>query len=445
MPKKYQNITLLIFSLFFYAWGEPIYILLMIVSITFNYLFGLKVSNKNQKFWLMASIVFNLGLLAFFKYSGFLMVNIERFFNLGIDFRSPGLPLGISFFTFQSLSYLIDLYRGKTKVQKNIINLALYISLFPQLIAGPIVRYTDISRELIERRVNLTDIQDGCTRFVIGLSKKILIADKIGLIASNVISSGAWGESVYIAWFGVILYGLQIYYDFSGYSDMAIGLGRMFGFHFPENFNYPYISKSISEFWRRWHISLGSWFRDYLYIPLGGNRLGNLSTLRNLFIVWFLTGLWHGASWNFVVWGLYFGLFIALEKLLKIRFKIVSNNFIKWFYATVVVFSGWSLFFSDGLKNSLSYYKSLFFNNYIISEAIIDRLKYFVYDDWAPILMALIFVVPIIPTMHKLIKRYEIKIVDLRFAGVLGIILLYYVNITYLINSSFSPFIYFRF
>ncbi len=303
---KYKNYLLLVASLFFYAWGEPTYIVIMILSIIANFIFGRQVSieNKYRKIWLTTSVIFNIGMLGVFKYTGFFIDNLNNIFNLNIMNPQIALPLGISFFTFQAMSYVIDVYRHDAKVQNNIFNMALYISLFPQLVAGPIVRYQTIADQIIEREHNLLKFEKGIGRFILGLSKKVILANSLGLLADSVFSTNINDIAILSSWLGIISYSLQIFFDFSGYSDMAIGLGQMFGFEFLENFNYPYISKSASEFWRRWHISLGSWFRDYVYIPLGGSRKGKVRTYINLFIVWFLTGFWHGASWTFIAWGL---------------------------------------------------------------------------------------------------------------------------------------------
>ena len=299
-----RNIVLLIVSLIFYAWGEPIYILLMMFSIIINYFLGLILDKSNKrKLWLIISIFFNIGLLFFFKYTDFFLSNLNNLFNIEIPLLNLTLPIGISFYTFQILSYVIDVYRKEVQVQKNILKLATYITLFPQLIAGPIVRYITICDELNKRDESIKNFASGLRRFILGLGKKVIIANNVAILADAVFNNSPNGVGSLIIWLGAIAYTIQIYFDFSGYSDMAIGLGKMFGFNFLENFNYPYIAKSITDFWRRWHISLSSFFRDYLYIPLGGNRCSKIKWFRNIFIVWFLTGLWHGASWNYIVWG----------------------------------------------------------------------------------------------------------------------------------------------
>ena len=315
---KLKNIILLIFSLIFYAWGESKYILLMLLSIFINYLFGILIDKfrKHDKLFLVLAVITNLGLLGYFKYFNF-FVNVVNKINgeTLVGFRDIVLPIGISFYTFQILSYVIDLYRKEIKVQKNILNLALYVSFFPQLIAGPIVKYKDVDNEINNRKVDLKLFASGVRRFVYGLGKKVLLSNTLALVVDTIYSYNVSQLNTPLVWIAIIAYTFQIYFDFSGYSDMAIGLGRMFGFHFLENFNLPYISQSITEFWRRWHISLSTWFKEYLYIPLGGNRKGKIRTYLNLFIVFFATGLWHGASFNFIAWGLYYGVFLIIEKL----------------------------------------------------------------------------------------------------------------------------------
>ena len=311
-PRKLKNAVLFFSSLVFYAWGEPVYVVLMLFSTVVDYTHGMlvdklmKQGKERKARWVVASsMTINLLLLGFFKYADFLIGSINGVLGTGIPLLKLALPIGISFYTFQTMSYTVDIYRGEAKVQRNIISFGAYVALFPQLIAGPIVRYQTIAEELQERKETSSDFSEGINRFLLGLGKKVLLANNIGMLWDSISAMGGQELSVATAWLGILAYSFQIYFDFSGYSDMAIGLGRMFGFHFPENFNYPYISKSITEFWRRWHISLGTWFREYVYIPLGGNRKGRLCQIRNLAIVWLLTGIWHGASWNFVVWGIY--------------------------------------------------------------------------------------------------------------------------------------------
>ena len=360
--EKYRNLLLLAASLFFYAWGEPVYLSVMVVSILINYVCGLKIVTQDggkNKAALVAGIVINLGLLGVFKYSGFAIENINALLGTQIAIKPLALPIGISFYTFQSISYLVDIYRGVCKPQKNIIKMGLFISFFPQLIAGPILKYYDIAAQIDNREVTKAKFNEGASRFLIGLAKKVVIANIMAKTADEVFGLNMADMSTQEAWMGIIAYTFQIYFDFSGYSDMAIGLGKMFGFQINENFNYPYIASSIKDFWRRWHISLSSWFKEYLYIPLGGNREGTLKTYRNLMIVFFMTGLWHGASWNFVVWGLWHGLFIVLERMLPIE-KFLRWRLVQSAYTMLVVICGWVFFRAETLSGAVAYLHRMF-------------------------------------------------------------------------------------
>ncbi len=370
--RKFRNSLLLAASLIFYAWGEKEYSLVMLGSILLNYVFGLwiaraKISDREgrtTKLILAAAVALNLAILLFFKYANFLADNLNSILiglSLPAIFIPPvHLPIGVSFFTFQALSYTIDVYRDKTPVQKNLFDLGLYVSLFPQLIAGPIVRYSDVAGQIRERTLSLEKYAGGARRFVIGLGKKVLIANTLGAVADRIFLTGVSQLHVTDAWLGVVCYALQIYFDFSGYSDMAIGLGRLFGFEFLENFNYPYISRSVTEFWRRWHISLSTWFRDYLYIPLGGSRRGPVRVYFNLLLVFFLCGLWHGASWNFVVWGLFHGMFLVLERLGLAKFLKRLWPPLRNLYVLVVIAAAWVFFRSDTIPHALGFLKVLF-------------------------------------------------------------------------------------
>ena len=351
-----QNGVLVIFSLIFYAWGEPIYVLLMIASVLINYFIGLALAKNHSKAVLILGVVFNIAVIGVFKYADFLVETINLL-GFGIPLPKIALPIGISFFTFQTMSYLFDVYRGDSAVQRSFVNLLLYISMFPQLIAGPIVRYDTIAREIDSRSISFDDIAEGSFRFLIGLGKKVILANQLSELSSQFLDGDVTALSAGSAWLGILAYTLQIYFDFSGYSDMAIGIGRCFGFHFDENFNYPYISSTITEFWRRWHISLGSFFRDYVYIPMGGNRKHQPL---NIMVVWFLTGLWHGASWNFVLWGVYFGIIIMLEKytILKVRDKIPS--FILHIYSLFLIIFGWVLFYFTDFEKIGQFICSMF-------------------------------------------------------------------------------------
>lgn len=360
----FKNCISLFASLIFYSWGGIKYLPVLCSSIFINYIFGLiidKLKDKKRfkKFFLLIGIILNLVLLFYYKYYDFAIGNINRISNVSFQFKEIALPIGISFFTFQGMSYIIDIYRKDAKVNKNIISVALYISFFPQLIAGPIVKYKDIDNQIRKRKETMEYFSYGIERFVIGLSKKVIIADTIAGIADTIFSLSNVGIDQPTAWLGAICYTFQIYFDFSGYSDMAIGLGYLFGFKFMENFNYPYISKSITEFWRRWHISLSTWFKEYLYIPLGGNRKGN--TYLNLFIVFLVTGLWHGASWNFIAWGIWNGIFIIIEKIInKKRWYIKIPCFIKTTITMFIVILGWVLFRANGLMDAINYLSIMF-------------------------------------------------------------------------------------
>lgn len=363
-PKKGRNLFLLIVSLVFYAWGEPKYVFLMIFSILVNYIFG-RLMDKNRgrqkrmKLMLVLSVVIDLGLLSVFKYTDFVITNVNAIFGSSFDLLKIALPIGISFYTFQAMSYTIDVYRNDVRVQKNLIDFGMYITMFPQLIAGPIVRYADVQDQLAERSVTTADFSEGIMRFVVGLGKKVLLANQMGAVWSEIYALGG-DVSALMAWTGAIAYTFQIYFDFSGYSDMAIGLGRMFGFKFPENFRYPYQSVSITDFWRRWHITLSTWFKEYLYIPLGGNRCGLARQALNLLIVWSLTGFWHGAGWNFVMWGLYYFVILFIEKLFLLKALDKLPKFFRHVYALLLIVIGWVIFASDDVSVLLPYLGSMF-------------------------------------------------------------------------------------
>lgn len=363
-PKKGRNLFLLIVSLVFYAWGEPKYVFLMIFSILVNYIFGRlmdkhRENKKRLKLMLVLSVVIDIGLLSVFKYTDFIITNVNAIFGANFDLLNIALPIGISFYTFQAMSYTIDVYRNDVRVQKNLIDFGMYITMFPQLIAGPIVRYADVQDQLADRSVTTADFSEGIMRFVVGLGKKVLLANQMGAVWSDIYALGG-DVSALMAWTGAIAYTFQIYFDFSGYSDMAIGLGRMFGFKFPENFRYPYQSVSITDFWRRWHITLSTWFKEYLYIPLGGNRRGLARQALNLLIVWSLTGFWHGAGWNFVMWGLYYFVILFIEKLFLLKALDKLPKFFRHVYALVLIIIGWVIFASDDVSVLLPYLGSMF-------------------------------------------------------------------------------------
>ncbi len=450
--KKIRNYILLIFSLLFYAWGEPKFVFLMMFMVFINYIVGILIDkektinekSKKAKVTLAVGVVANLAMLGYFKYSMFIMESINSLLNTTFEVKTVNLPIGISFFTFQAMSYIIDVYRNDGKVQKNLGNLMLYISLFPQLIAGPIVRYSTVDDQIRDRSETVALFESGINRFVIGLGKKILLANNMAVVADkafNLVDAGS-EISVAFAWAGVVCYTLQIYFDFSGYSDMAIGLGRMFGFEFIENFNYPYISKSIGEFWRRWHISLGSWFRDYVYIPLGGNRCSLGRNIFNLAVVWFLTGLWHGANWTFVLWGCYFGVFIILERyvLKDIMEKIPGR--LRVCITFILVVLGWVLFRATTLDAAKEYYSILFG---LGDNTLVDgNLDLFIYEYGIMFIIALFATTPFAKNLVSKVFTNKDSVVYMvcEFAFLIGIM---YICTTSLVASNFNPFIYFNF
>ena len=441
VPSKYikaRNIVLLVFNLIFYAYGEPKNCLVMIVSIFMNYLFGVLVdkhreNEKQAKFWVFVAVLFNIGILIYFKYLEFIVENISSLFNAEITVQTILKPIGISFFTFQGLSYVIDVYRGITNCQKSLFSVALYISLFPQLVAGPIVRYETIADEIDNRESNAADMAEGIRRFMVGFAKKLILANAIGQVADAFFNSPISSLSVVGAWMGPIAYAFQIYFDFSAYSDMAIGLGKIFGFHFCENFNYPYISQSITEFWRRWHISLSTWFRDYVYIPLGGNRCSKLRHLFNIFVVWLLTGIWHGAKWKFIFWGIYFGVILILEKTIILKYLKKAWRPIRHIYALILIVIGWAIFRAHDMGYFFGMLKTMFFvnGNPILNDKTIYNLLEFKYA----IIICAIASLPL--KDYILVKNEKTKYV-LSFA-------VFIVAIVCMLSNSFNPFIYFRF
>ncbi len=443
VPGGWKNAVLFLFSLLFYAWGEPVYVCLMIFSTVLDYTCGWLVDKyrgtNKSKLGLMISVLTNLGLLFFFKYTDFFIGTINGIFHSQLPLLNLPLPIGISFYTFQTMSYTIDVYRGDAKMQRNIISFGAYVSLFPQLIAGPIVRYQDIADQLSERTHSFDKFGDGVKRFVTGLGKKVLLANNIGLFWSTISASS--NLTVVGAWLGIIAFGFQIYFDFSGYSDMAIGLGKMFGFDFLENFNYPYISKSITEFWRRWHMSLGTWFRDYVYIPLGGNRKGLPVQIRNIAIVWLLTGFWHGASWNFVLWGALYGVLLMAEKLFLLKWLKKAPAAIGHIYTLFFVLMGWVLFAFDDIGAGISYCGTLFGYNaaFVNGKTIYQLLSYL------PLL--LICVLASTPLAKIAYQKISDKCGEgsLVTADGLGVVLVMALSVAYLISGSYNPFLYFRF
>lgn len=443
-PKQIRNIVLLIVSLIFYAWGEPIYVFLMIFTIIFDYTIGILMENKTasaRKRLFVFTLIVNLGILFFFKYWGFLIDNINQIFNLGILYDPIPLPIGISFYTFHILSYFIDIYLKKVPVQKNIISFGLYITMFPQLMAGPIIRYSTIKDQLTDRITSQDKFGEGVERFIQGLGKKVLLANNIGYIWTVVQTMGTGELSVLMAWIGIIAFTFQIYFDFSGYSDMAIGLAKMFGFDFPENFNHPYVSKSVSEFWRRWHISLGTWFREYLYIPLGGNRVPIPRLFLNLCVVWLLTGLWHGASWNFVIWGGYYGLLLFFEKVFLKTYLEKAPKIFQHLYTMLFVIIGWVFFASPDLGYALNYLSIMFFT---AGAPLVDTTGlYYLYTNFIILVICCLGSTPIVNKLYqKLIHNEKNWIVPLAL-GLNGLVM--FLSLAYLVTETYNPFLYFRF
>ena len=443
-PKKGRNLFLLIVSLVFYAWGEPKYVFLMIFSILVNYIFGRlmdkhRENKKRLKLMLVLSVVIDIGLLSVFKYTDFIITNVNAIFGANFDLLNIALPIGISFYTFQAMSYTIDVYRNDVRVQKNLIDFGMYITMFPQLIAGPIVRYADVQDQLAERSVTTADFFEGVMRFVVGLGKKVLLANQMGAVWSDIYALGG-DVSALMAWTGAIAYTFQIYFDFSGYSDMAIGLGRMFGFKFPENFRYPYQSVSITDFWRRWHITLSTWFKEYLYIPLGGNRRGLARQALNLLIVWSLTGFWHGAGWNFVMWGLYYFVILFIEKLFLLKALDKLPKFFRHVYALVLIIIGWVIFASDDVSVLLPYLGSMFGANGAIGGM----------DVYTLLTKAVLLIICCIAST-ELPKKLFLSAAGamnekaaFTLKSVLTIALLA-LSMILLIGDSYNPFLYFRF
>ena len=450
-PAKIKNFTLLAVSLFFYAWGEPVYVLLMIASILTNFVFGIFIESELikekravRRALFISAVVFNILILGFFKYYGFLAENINALFNADIAYSELPLPIGISFYTFQVLSYVIDVYLGKVRLQRNPVSFALYVTMFPQLIAGPIVRYSDIESQLEQRNVSAAKFGEGAQRFIQGLGKKVLLANSMGALWDITQAMDMTGISVFSAWLGIIAYTFQIYFDFSGYSDMAIGLGKMFGFEFMENFDHPYVSRSVTEFWRRWHISLGTWFREYIYIPLGGNRCSRIRQIRNIMAVWMLTGLWHGASWNFVVWGIYYGCLLLIEKMfLK---KLIDNApaIISHVYCMLAVIIGWVLFASRDIESAAAYLgvMSGASGNVLVDNAFIYYLK----SNAVMLVISLLFSTGI---FREIFEPEEISDkIRTRVSHSAAVILhafILFMSTAYLVTETYNPFLYFRF
>ena len=444
VPKALKNTVLLLFSLAFYAWGEPMYVFLMIATVGVNYLLGLLIEKFRgrmlSKIFVILSVTLSLGVLGYFKYADFFIENFNAVTGLSVKFLGIALPIGISFYTFQILSYTVDVYRGDVRTQKNPITLGAYIALFPQLIAGPIVRYSDVEKQLNERTHSVDKFSLGVRRFIFGLSKKIILANTLGELCEAFHMAN--DKSVLFYWLFVISYMLQIYFDFSGYSDMAIGLGKMLGFDFMENFRYPFISRSVSEFWRRWHISLGSWFRDYVYIPMGGNRVKKLRLLINIFTVWFLTGFWHGAEWNFIIWGIYFAILLLAEKYFLSKY-LEKTKVLSHIYVLFLVAISFAIFSANGLREAFSTVGGMFGAGSLplISKGFIYNLRSY----GLILVISMLASTPIfVKTVEKLSSNKKAKaVIDILEIPVL-LILLFMVT-SYLADGSFNPFLYFRF
>ena len=446
LPKQSRNLWLLLASLFFYAWGEPRYILIMLFSTVFDYLNGRAIAYATEKgrhdTWgravLVLSVTGNLAILCFFKYTDFVLETVNRLAGTQLGLLQLTLPIGISFYTFQTMSYTIDVYRGETPAQKNIISFGMYVCMFPQLIAGPIVRYRDVQKEVDARTTTISGVTHGLQRFLLGLAKKVLLANQIGALWDFIKELGSADMSVALAWLGALAFTFQIYFDFSGYSDMAIGLGEMFGFHFPENFEHPYESKSITEFWRRWHMTLGTWFREYLYIPLGGNRKGVARQIFNLFVVWFLTGLWHGAGWNFILWGLYYFVLLVLEKIVLRRVLEKLPDVLQHLYTMFLVVVGWVIFACDHMGLLGTYLKALFG----IGVPAGNALALYEWNIQAPFLVILLIAATTIPMRIAKQLTHENQRTPLLMVYTGALLVL---SLAFLVSGSYNPFLYFRF
>lgn len=450
VPFKAKNVALLLCSLVFYAWGEPVYVFLMILNIAFNYVIGLDMSlnendPKRKRVGLIMCIVFDLALLGFFKYAGFVTDNINSLFGINIPFRSVGLPVGISFYTFQVMSYIIDVYNGKIKAQKDPLTLGVYVTMFPQLIAGPIVQYSDVERQLAQRVISRERFSEGSRIFIVGMAKKVLLANSAGSLFNTLSALDHSDMSVLTGWLLAAAYTFQIYFDFSGYSDMAIGLGKMLGFDFKENFNYPYMSKSASDFWRRWHISLSSWFRDYVYIPLGGSYVDKWKHIRNLMIVWMLTGLWHGASWTFVIWGLYYGVMLIFEKYFLLKKVDESAGGVKGvllhIYTMIVVMVGWVIFASPDMSSAWHIISVMFGFG---ADSLIDGTG--MYYLAANAVLGIIMIIGSTSCVKNtachfanIFDKHSYKVETAVFT------LMLLISVAYLVNETYNPFLYFRF
>ncbi len=455
VAQRMKNVILFLGSLVFYAWGEPVYITLMLFSTVSDYLHGRAIANcresgsgrgrRKAKALLASSICINLFVLGFFKYADFLVGTVNFLLGTKIPLLGLPLPIGISFYTFQTMSYTIDVYRGKAGVQRNFLDFAVFVTMFPQLIAGPIVKYTDVERDLHERKTDILGISYGCRRFAVGLGKKVLLANNIGMLWEEIQVMDYASMDVLSAWLGITAFALQIYFDFSGYSDMAIGLGSILGFHFPENFRHPYTCASITEFWRRWHISLGSWFRDYVYIPLGGNRKGLGRQMFNILAVWMLTGIWHGAGWNFLLWGLWFAAFLILEKSFLGKALEHLPKIVGWAYSMVVVLVGWVFFEVEGVSQFLWYLRAMFGANG--AGWYSDRGLFLLLEYFFVLAAAMFLATPVMEWGSDALERAQggagIALRRLLQKAVPALLLL--ASLAYVVDASYNPFLYFRF
>jgi alginate O-acetyltransferase complex protein AlgI len=442
--KELRNLILIFFSLIFYAWGEPIWVILLVICAVVDYFNGIFIYNNQgksiAKLGVISTFIFNIGLLLTFKYSDFFVENAN--FIFGTSFKKPGflLPVGISFYTFQTISYTIDVYRGEVKAQKSFLKFLLFVSLYPELVAGPIVRYAHVANEIENRSFSWSDFSTGITRFSKGLFKKVVIANIAGSIAVQFLETDIQSMTLLGSWYGIILYTIQIYFDFSGYSDMAIGLALMFGFHYHENFKHPYISNSITDFWRRWHISLGTFFKDYVYIPLGGNKKYQY---RNIFIVWLLTGFWHGASWNFVIWGLYFGFLLLLEKAFLGKILSKSSSVIQHFYTLFLIIIGWALFYYTDINKLFDFLKILFCINKVeifdveFQSVFMENLNWFV--------LAICLCMPVYKYFQNILTKYAKNDKLISSLNISINLILFIISVILLVGSTYNPFIYFRF
>lgn len=433
----YRNAVILLSSILFYAWGEPVYIILLLFSTLVNYVLGIILNKKNSKSILIIGILINVSILGFYKYINFIINNLNQLFNLDFNNLDLVLPLGISFYTFQSIAYLIDIYLQKISIEKNIFNFSLYMFFFPKVLQGPIEPYQNFAIFIKERKSNLDDIINGIKRFIFGLGKKVIIANQIAIIADTIFNGQ---HGTVLIWLAAIAYTIQIYFDFSGYTDMALGIAQIFGFKLSENFNYPYISQSVSDFWRRWHMSLGSWFRNYIYIPLGGNRVPIIRFICNILVVWLLTGLWHGAAWNFIFWGIYYGIILLFEKIFINKLLVRTPRLIKWFYSIIIIIIGWVIF-SNPLHNALSFIKTMFIYK---PENVVN----FVLNN-SDILIALPYLIIGIIGSTPIVNNFYLKInKSSRWAEIITstyTLIIYLLSLIFLVSSTYNPFIYFRF